>query len=233
MSTALYLRRVRAPGLAVVLALSLVATACSGGSSPAADEAGDTAAEQVATPSPTVELIPLPTATVEPTPDPSPTSTPEPVDDPEDTEAADDKIVWTHIEDFDLVFQDGRVDLATAVTTFYDVGGGDIPTSVDALLDSMDHPLRWQDAADAAVATFPEGLGESAGIFALLSTQWSVIGCESHLAGMNVGRWNKLLFDHLVAEAAGLPSDQADNQAGIMLEATNAAIVRLCPRLVP
>lgn len=220
---------------ALALAIALFAAACSGGSS-TDDAASTTGDEETATPAPTVELVPLPTATVEPTPDPSPTSTPEPgdeaADDTEDSKQ-DDDVVWTHIEDFDLVFENGRPDLDAAVTTFYDVGGGDIAESVDSLLASIDHPLEWQDVADAAVGTFPEGLGESAGIFALLSSQWSVIGCETHLAGMNINRWNELLFEHLVAEAANLPADQADNQAGILLGATNAGIARLCPRLIP
>lgn len=223
---------------AVVGALSL--TACSGGGSGADDADGnDTATETGAVAEPTIELFPLPTQTAEPTPNPEPT----PADSSADSAASvdtetpvdprDEAVIWTHIDDFDLAFTDGRPDLAAAVDTFYEVGGGDIQASVDSLLDSIDHPLGWQDAADAAVATFPEGLGEASGVFALLSTQWAIIGCESHLAGMNTSRWGKLLFDHLVAEAANLPADQADNQAGTLLAATNAAIAELCPRLIP
>lgn len=154
----------------------------------------------------------------------------------EDSDELDDGVsmstVWTHVDGFDLGFSNGRTLLPESVDVFYTVGDGDIAESVDSILSSIDHPLTWQDAADAALQTFPDGLGDSAGIFTLLSTQWAVIGCESHLAGMSRPSWNRLLFDHLVDDAAGLPAEQADNQAGVLLNGTNAAIDLLCPRLV-
>lgn len=238
--------------LAVVVAVCLLATGC-GGSSDTEDasEVSDAAMDEEAT---EVELFPIPS------PDPSPTESAEEaatddageqdaetddetepgataVDeaDPDEAEgAADDRpAIWRHVDGFDLLFENGRPDLNAAVATFYEVGDGDIDVSVDNILASIGHSRSWQHAADAAVATFPEGLGEASGVFALLSTQWALIGCEAHWAGMNQGRWNTQLFDHLVAEATGLPAEQADNQAGILLEATNAAIATLCPRLLP
>lgn len=234
-------------GLFAVGLFTVALAACSAGSE---NSGADDAAETVE-PNPTIELFPIPSPTAQPTPT-EVVPTPQATDTDGSDAAADGRdsgdttgsdadaapaqgvapVVWTHVDGFDLGFSDGRALLAESVDTFYAVGDGDIAESVESILTSIDHPLGWQDAADAALATFPDGLGDSAGIFTLLSTQWAVIGCESHLAGMSRQSWNRHLFDHLVADAAGLPAEQADNQAGILLNGSNAAIDVLCPRLV-
>lgn len=242
--------------LLVLAAAICLAAACSGSSDSAESS---TESEDAATATTEIELFPIPSPEASPTEAPldddaetaedgddddtsdqsddaddEAEGTADSTDDPDDDSSTDEQpAIWRHVDGFELVFENGRPNLNAAVDSFYAVGDGDISESVDNILDSIDHPRSWQDAADAAVATFPEGLGEASGVFALLSTQWATIGCEAHWAGMNQGRWNTHLFDHLVGEAAGLPPEQADNQAGILLEATNAAIATLCPRLLP
>lgn len=157
----------------------------------------------------------------------------EPEEAPEPPAAGADRTTqYAHVEDFDLEFKNARINMAAAELLFDELGDGDdIPDSFDNLLEAADHDLRFDDVSPIVEAELPADLGDAMGIFVLLSSKYGLIGCEAYLRGQDGQDWNDNLFGYLLEQAADLPTDQRNNQAGLLVIGSNAVSAQLCPRL--